>query len=168
MVSTVIVHVIGFSALLAVLATVMGYVSFTTYNLIKENEEENLAKIADSVSLQLRYLLKVNTNFSITLRYPLEAIYNRQYNILIGSGKAIMDEYGFISGLDNDTLYVVVVDLSNNRYASSAVAKNSTYLPLILSENPKIFGSTTITVVEKKIYSDHIELNIVIRGVRVG
>ncbi len=168
MVSTIVVHLVGFAALIAVLATVIGYVGFTTYSLIAENEEKNFEKIVDSLALQLRYLMKINTNFSMVLRYPVEVIYNRRYNILIGSGEAITRDYPFITGLSNDTIYVVAVDLSNGRYAYSEIVVNATTKPLILNENPKIFGSGTITVVEKIVYDDYVYLNIVVKGVRTS
>ncbi len=168
MVSTTIVHIIGFTALIVVLATVIGYVGYNTQLLIIENERKNFEKITEALALQLRYLFKVNTNMSIVLRYPLEVIYNHEYNIIIGSGKAITRTYPFITGLDENTLYVVAVDFTSQVYTFSPITVNSTSKPIILNENPKIFGSTTITVVEKIDAGNYIYLDIVIRGVRKG
>ncbi|OYT37641.1 MAG: hypothetical protein B6U89_07030 [Desulfurococcales archaeon ex4484_58] len=168
MVSTIVVHLVGFTTLMIILFMVIGYVGINTYMLIAENEEENLEKIVNSLALQLRYILKIKTNFSLTLRYPLEVIYGRQYNILIGSGEAIMNRYSFIRELDNNTIYVIAVDLSNYMYRSAIIAVNSTSKPLLLSEDPKIFGSGTVTVVEKIIYNNCIYLNIIVKGVRIG
>ncbi len=166
MVSTTIVHIIGFTALIVVLATVIGYVGYNTQLLIIENERKNFEKITEALALQLRYLFEVNTNMSIMLRYPLEVIYNREYNIIIGSGEAITKTYSFVTGLDSNTLYVVAVDFTSQVYTFSPITVNSTSKPIILNENPKIFGSTTITVIEKIDTGNHIYLNIVIRGVR--
>ena len=166
MVSTTIVHIIGFTALIAVLATVIGYVGYNTQLLITKNEEKNFEKITEAVALQLRYLFEINTNISIVLRYPVEVIYNREYNIIIGSGEAITSTYSFITGLDSNTLYVVAVDFTSHAYTFSPIAQNFTSKPIILNENPKIFGSTTITVVEKIDTGNYVYLNIVIKGVR--
>ena len=166
MVSTVVVHVIGFTALIAVLAIIIGYIGYTTHSLIMDNERKNFEKITESLALQLRYLLRVSTNLSIVLRYPLEVIYNREYNIIIGSGRAIMENYDFISGLDNDTIYVVAADFSNYVYAYTPIVENISSKPIVLSENPKIFGSATITVVEKIDMGDSIQIIISIKGVR--
>lgn len=166
MVSTIIIHIIGFTALIAVLAIVISYIGYTTYSLIIDNEKKNFKKITDSLALQLRYVLGVETNISIVLRYPIEAIYNREYNLIIGSGEAIMDKYSFITGLDPNTIYVVAVDLASKVYSYTTIVENSSTKPIILSENPKIFGSTTITVVEKIDMGNYIYLDLEIKGVK--
>lgn len=147
MVSSAIIHVIGTTSLIAVLTIIMIYVSTTTHLTLVENEEKNLQKIADSITLQILYVLQVDTNISLRLQYPVEAISNHKYNIYIGSGASLT---GIISGqLDPDTIYVVLKDPSNNVYAYSLVVKNSTSRPIILRNNPIVFGSTTATIIVK-------------------
>ena len=164
MVSSAIIHVIGTTMLIAILFLVIIYTSTSTYTLIVSNEKENLQKIANSIALQLTYLLYIKANSSLSLNYPVMSIYDSEYNIIIGSGSAIKSRYPFISGLDNESIYVVTTDPSNNIYTYSFVVKNSSNQLIIINPNPQIFGSTTITVVEKIIEGNKIIITCRIEG----
>jgi len=163
MVSAAIVHVIGTTALIAVLSIVLIYTSTTTYIMMQTNEKNNLQKITDSLALQLNYLLKINTNMSLRLQYPVEAIYGHKYNIYIGSGKALEQLIG--EDLEDDGIYVLARDPSNNIYAYSFITYNATTLPIILEKDPAVFGSTTLTLINKTLIQDFIYISIRVQGV---
>lgn len=156
MVSSAVIHVIGTTSLIVVLTIVMIYVSTMTYITLVENEKKNLQKIADSITLQILYMLQVDTNISLRLQYPVEAISDHKYNIYIGSGSSLEPVIG--EPLDPDAIYVVLKDPSNNVYAYSLVVENSTSRPIIIRGNIIIFGSTTATILVKTLTSTGIIL----------
>lgn len=168
MVSPVIVHTVGITVLILILAVVMGYVWFKTLDLIVSNEKHNLQEIADSIAFQIQYMLKINTNISLTLRYPVYSIYDRMFNVEIGSGRALKGKYGFLTNLRNDAIYVLTISVDYRAYGWSFIVDNSTKPYIYLSKNPFVFSSGTIVVIDKSIIKDRVELNINIVGVRVG
>lgn len=170
MVSPIVVHVIGFTVFILILSIVIGYVFFKTYELIVSNERKTLETIAHSISLQIQYVLWLNTNITISLRYPLESIYGRMYNVEIGSGLMLKEKHGFLKdhNLRDNAIYVLAISVDNRAYGYSIVVSNSTSKPIYLSKNPVVFSSGTITVVEKTDYLTRIQMNIYIKGVRAG
>lgn len=170
MVSPIVVHVTGFTVFILILSIVIGYVFFRTYELIVSNEKRTLEIIANSISLQIQYVLWLNTNITISLRYPLESIYGRMYNIEVGSGLALKNKHGFLQNHDvrNDSLYVLTISVDNRAYSYSMITVNSTNKPIYLSNNPILFSSGTVTVLEKTDYLTRIQINIYIKGVRTG
>ncbi|MEM1662009.1 MAG: hypothetical protein QXP72_04860 [Desulfurococcaceae archaeon] len=169
MVSPIVVHVIGFTAFILILSIVIGYVGYRTYTLILENEKKTLEKIAESISLQIQYVLWLDTNISISLRYPLESTYDRMYNIELGSGNVLKKKYPFLSNeLNDNALYVLTLSVDNRVYGYSIITMNSTKKPIYLSQNPSVFSSGTITVIEKIDYLTNIRINVYIKGVKTS
>lgn len=168
MVSPVVVHTIGVTALILILAVVTGYVWFKTLDLIVSNEKHNLQEIADSIAFQIRYMLRVNTNFSLTLRYPVYSIYDKMYNVEVGSGLALRGKYGFLTNLRSDAVYVLTISVENRAYGYAFIVDNTTKPYIYLNRDPVAFSSGTIVVADKNVYMDRVEININIVGVRVG
>lgn len=169
MVSPIVVHVIGFTAFILILSIVIGYVGYKTYTLIIESEKNSLERIAESISLQIQYVLWLDTNISVTLRYPLESTYDRMYNIEVGSGAVLGGKYGFLKDkLSDNAIYVLAISVDGRAYGYSLVTINSTKKPIYLSPNPAVFGSGTVTVVEKTDYLTRIEIKIYIKGVKTS
>ncbi|MEM1555008.1 MAG: hypothetical protein QXM54_00510 [Desulfurococcaceae archaeon] len=169
MVSPIVVHVIGFTAFILILSIVIGYVGYRTYTLILESEKKTLEKIAESISLQIQYVLWLDTNISISLRYPLESTYDRMYNIELGSGNVLKKKYPFLSNeLNDNALYVLTLSVDNRVYGYSIITMNSTKKPIYLSQNPSVFSSGSITVIEKIDYLTNIRINVYIKGVKTS
>jgi hypothetical protein len=165
MASPTIIHVIGTATLIAVLIIISSYIFTSTQITIRDNERKNLEKIVDSLRLQLIYLLKINTNISLRLMYPLYAIYDHEYNIYVGSGYALMNTLSILGEeLDPNGIYVVAVDPSNNVYSYAYLVENATTKPIILSRNPVVFGSSLIVYAVKTLTPNNIYLDFRIEG----
>ncbi len=147
MVSTTIVHVIGTATLLAILTMVSLYVSTETNTMIYTNIKRNLQNSAEVIALQVKYLLYANTNISQILDYPLEVAYNTYYNIYIGTGEVLNSKLTVLPQLLATGLYVVAITPDEKIYGYSMILNTTTLYgkPIVLSSNPIIFGSSTIT-----------------------
>jgi len=143
MVSTAIVHVIGTVTLVVILLFVIVHVNnmimITTYNI----EKHALENIAGSIAYEIAYMLSQNTNMTYNIYHPVLLSNDQGYNIIIGSGKTIIQKYPQLAQLNPAYLYVVAMIPSGNIYAVEQVCPLNLYgKTIVLTSDPIIIGST--------------------------
>lgn len=173
---TTIVHIIGTLALLAILFTIILYTSIRTNSLIYENEKKTLQGIVNSISYQVLTMFMIETNTSISPSYPLEAVYNRKYNVLIANGGRISEIYRHVTGLNTTYIYILAIDPVNNVYAYTVLLMNSSEKPIYIQEfvnsrscsgNGNItFSSETIVYIWKHVYINYIVMSCELKGLK--
>jgi hypothetical protein len=95
MTSAALIHIIGTTALLVVLAFVVLHVNSTATIVKYQNLHANYERIASSITAQFLYALETEENITLRLIYPPEAANNEPYNIIIGSGSALKPNMSF-------------------------------------------------------------------------
>lgn len=173
---TSVVHVVGTIALIIILFTTILYTSVRTNSLIYENERKTLQRISNSIAYQALNALVVETNTSVLLNYPVEAVYGRAYNVIISSGSRIMSMFGHVKGLNPTYVYVLAIDPQSLSYAYTILYRNVSERPLRIVEHVGgrscssrgliLFSSETITYILKYEYRDYVEMRCELRGLK--
>ncbi len=168
MVSTAVIHVIGTTILLAILTMVSLYVYTEATITMYTNTKRNLQLVAELVALQIKYLLYANTNISQILDYPVEVAYGKYYNIYIGTGSALNNKLQVLPQLTSTALYAVAILPDETIYGYALILNSTTFSnkPITLSEDPMLFGSSTITRINVTVLSDNILIKHVIEGIK--
>lgn len=162
MVAPIITHVIGITALLAIMVIIIIYVGFMTQAMIYENVHKNLERVSQSIAMQLLYAISSNTNMTIQLDYPIAVGKNVLYNIYIGNTSYILQVAPFLSGrLAPSQLYVLAMTPDKNIYAYTSVC-NITYNNrlIVVENNLLVIGSGTVTTFVININSTNIYISI--------
>ena len=147
MVSTIITHLIGVAALIAILTMIIMYTGFMTQTMFYNNIKSNLEYVSQMIALQLKYGITSGTNTTLTLDYPVVIGKNIYYNVYIGNGSVLSEKIPILTGkLSPLSIYVVAATPSNSIYAYTRVC-NTTYdeKQVIVANGYIIFGSGTIT-----------------------
>lgn len=174
--TAIVIHLIGTLALISILFTTILYTSIRMNQLRYENERRILQSIANSLTYQILTVFMVETNNSISPNYPVVAIYDRGFNIVIASGGKINELYRVVSGLNNSYIYVLVIDQDNQVYAYRELLPNSSNRPIYIREfldgrscssnNTILFSSNTIVYIWKYEYDYNIVLSCELKGLK--
>lgn len=94
MASTLIVHIIGTGALIALMIVGLIYTSTLSVVMINDNSHVVLKYIAESVAGEIARLLSSGDNLSLTyLNQPLEAYSRAGYEVYVGKGSVLADRF---------------------------------------------------------------------------
>ncbi len=163
--SPVVVHVIGSTALMVVLYTVMLFTAFVSGYVVNTSERNVLVAAAESISLQLKYAINSRTNTNVSLDYPLWSSSNRPYNIIIGNGSSIKARYSFLNHLEDGTIYVVTLSIDMRVYGVSEVCNGSfNGYHVVVSGGLALFGSTRLVTLNQYVIGNKIILDFVVVG----
>lgn len=164
--TSALIHMIGTLTLVIVLTFVILHVNNTISIMRQENLKNNFMRIADSISVQILYALMKNNNLTIRLKYPVLAAYNQPYNIIIGTGSAIIENYKIYNVQNNSNIYVVVSSLDNTVHVEKEIIDvTSSALNITLVKDPILIGSTTISYMNITVLDQNVFIEISIKGV---
>ena len=146
MVSPIITHVIGITALLAILTIIIIYTGFMTQVVMYNNIKNNLEYVSQMIAMQIKYGIYSDTNTTLTLDYPVVVGNNVYYNVYIGNGTVLANVFPILSDkLESTGLYVITATPSNDIYAYTYVC-NTTYAgkEIVVVNGYILFGSGSI------------------------
>ncbi len=146
MVSPIITHVIGITALLAILTIVIMYTGFMTQVVIYNNIKNNLEYVSQMIAIQIKYGIYSDTNTTLTLDYPVVVGNDVYYNVYLGNGTVLASLFPILSSkLEPTGIYVVTATPSKNIYAYTYVC-NTTYAgkAIVIPNKYILFGSGSI------------------------
>ena len=162
MVAPIITHVIGITALLAIMMIIIMYVGFMTQTMMYENVKKNLEMVSQSLAMQIYYGISSDTNMSLQLDYPLIVGKNTFYNIYIANTSYILGVAPFLSDkLQPSQLYVLVMTPDKQVYAYTPVC-NITFngKTILVQNNMIVIGSGTAATLAIEINSTNIYITI--------
>jgi len=178
--SSMVTTIIGTTAFILILFAVIGYTGFRTLTLMHDSELNTYEKISASIAYQILLVIAVKSNNSALLNYPVEGAYGRLYEVAIGNGTTLTNRYRFVTGLLDNYIYVLVVDLVSASYGFTPLFENSTTAPVVIVEAQSLgagekscshnglilFTSNSAVLIEKNVASNKILLTCKFMGVK--
>jgi len=168
MASPILTHVIGYTAMMAILFMVISFVSSDIAWLRTSLASRIYGDIARSIALQIRMGLELHSNTTYILEYPIEAIAYEEYSIAIGNGSILKQRYDFLKyqQLNDSTIYVLVLSFDKIYHEIEAIETTNNVIIKYYNFTGPEFGSRALINIMITFYNDHIELGIVFNGVK--
>ncbi len=164
--ASVIVHLIGITALSAILVIVVLHTSSTMNVMIHDNIESKLKEATNVLALQIVYALNSGTNMTMRLEYPAMISYDKPYTIYIGSGGAIRNFLSSIN-LSTDKYYVVAYDPSQNIYVFQEIPISNLPYSVVFKQDPYVIASTMEVNLRTYIVGNTLYMDIEAKGVLI-
>lgn len=168
MASPIFTHIIGYTAMMAVLFIVILFVSSDIGWLRTSLAHRVYGDIARSIALQIRMGLQLYSNTTYILEYPIEAISYEEYRIAIGNGSILKQKYPFLLNqqINDSTIYVLVLSFDSTYYEVQPIETMDSVIIKYYNFTGPEFGSRALINIRITFYKDYVELGIVFTGVK--